>query len=599
MFFLTGVARYLFVPLAEAVSFAMLASYLLSRTIVPTLAKYLLRGHSHHEAVAHADTKNPFVRLQQLFENGFEKVRGRYRRLLESCIRHRVVFAICFFAACLASFALAPWLGQDFFPASDSGQFRLHVRAFTGTRIEETAKLCDLVESRIRQVVPAGELVNILDNIGLPYSGLNTSYSNNGTIGPADADILVSLSEKHRPSAEYVAELRRKLPEEFPGVTFYFLPADLVSQILNFGVPAPIDIQIVGRDLQANRQFADHLLQRIKTIPGATDLRIQQPFNQPMLYINLDRTKAQQAGYSARDIAGNILVSLSGSFQTSPTFWLNPRNGVSYNIAAQSPQYEMDSFQDLRNIPIATASSAPQILASLATLQRGAGLATVSHYNIAPVIDIFGAVQGTDLGSVSQQINRVVAGSRKDLARGSTIVIRGQTETMRSSFTGLIGGLAFSIVLVYMLIVINFQSWLDPFIIISALPAALAGIVWFLFLTHTTLSVPALTGSIMCMGVATANSILVVSFAKEQLPDTDSAADAAVLAGFTRFRPVLMTALAMIIGMLPMAFGLGEGSEQNAPLGRAVIGGLLFATVATLFFVPVFFSLLHGRRKSS
>ncbi|MDQ2844046.1 MAG: efflux RND transporter permease subunit, partial [Acidobacteriota bacterium] len=600
MFFLTGVARYLFVPLAEAVSFAMLASYLLSRTIVPTLAKYLLRGHSHHEAVAHANTRNPFVRLQLLFENGFEKVRGGYRALLETCIQHRVLFTICFFAACAASVAgLFPWLGQDFFPASDSGQFRLHVRAFTGTRIEETAKLCDLVESRIREVVPSHELVNILDNIGIPYSGTNTSYSNNGTIGPADGDILVSLSEKHRPSGEYIAELRRRLPEEFPGVTFYFLPADLVSQILNFGLPAPIDVQVVGRNLQANRLFADRLLEQIKTIPGTTDLRIQQPFNQPKLFINFDRTKAQQAGYSARDIAGNILVSLSGSFQTSPSFWLNPRNGVSYNIAAESPQYEMDSFQDLRNIPIATSGSAPQILASLATLQRGTGLATVSHYNIAPVIDIFGAVQGTDLGSISRQIDRVVARNRKDLARGSTIVVRGQTETMRSSFTGLLAGLAFSIVLVYMLIVINFQSWLDPFVIISALPAALAGIVWFLFLTHTTLSVPALTGSIMCMGVATANSILVVSFAKEQLPDMDSAGDAAVLAGFTRFRPVLMTALAMIIGMLPMALGLGEGSEQNAPLGRAVIGGLLFATVATLFFVPVFFSLLHDRRKTS
>ncbi len=599
MFFLTGVARYLFVPLAEAVSFAMLASYLLSRTIVPTLAKYLLKGHSHHEAVAHANTRNPFVRLQQLFENGFEKVRGRYRRVLETCIHHRVVFTLCFFAACLASFALVPWLGQDFFPASDSGQFRLHVRAFTGTRIEETAKLCDLVESRIREVVPPHELVNILDNIGVPYSGTNTSYSNNGTIGPADADILVSLSEKHRPSGEYITELRRRLPEEFPGVTFYFLPADLVSQILNFGLPAPIDVQVVGRNVQANRQFADRLLQQIKMIPGTTDLRIQQPFNQPKLFINLDRTKAQQAGYSARDIAGNILVSLSGSFQTSPTFWLNPRNGVSYNIVAESPQYEMDSFQDLRNIPITSSGVAPQILASLASLQRGTGLATVSHYNIAPVIDIYGAVQGTDLGGVSRQIDRVVARNRKDLARGSTIVVRGQTETMRSSFTGLLAGLAFSIVLVYMLIVINFQSWLDPFVIISALPAALAGIVWFLFVTHTTVSVPALTGSIMCMGVATANSILVVSFAKEQLPDSDSAGQAAVLAGFTRFRPVLMTALAMIIGMLPMALGLGEGSEQNAPLGRAVIGGLLFATMATLFFVPVFFSLLHDRRKTS
>ncbi len=597
MFFLTGVAHYLFVPLAEAVSFAMLASYLLSRTIVPTLAKYLLKGHSHHDAVAHANRRNPFIRLQLMFENGFESVRGHYRNVLERCIRRRGVFAIIFFLCCVASFALAPWLGQDFFPSSDSGQFRLHVRARTGTRIEESARIFDLVEATIRQVIPRDQLVNILDNIGLPYSGTNTSYSNNGTIGPADGDILVSLAQKHRPTDEYITELRRRLPQEFPGVLFYFLPADLVSQILNFGLPAPIDIQIVGRNLQANRVFADRLLQQVKLIPGTTDLRIQQPFNQPKLFVDMDRTKAQQVGYSARDIAGNILVALSGSFQTSPTFWLNPRTGVSYDVVTESPQYDMDSLQDLRNIPIATDSNTPpQILASLATLQRGAGLATVSHYNIAPVIDIYGSVQGTDLGSVSSQIDTIVAKNTKYLVRGSSIKVRGQIETMRSSFEGLLAGLGFSIVLVYMLIVINFQSWLDPFIIISALPAALAGIVWFLFLTHTTISVPALTGSIMCMGVATANSILVVSFAKEQLPDVDSAADAALLAGYTRFRPVLMTALAMIIGMLPMALGIGEGSEQNAPLGRAVIGGLLFATVATLFFVPVFFSLLHRRK---
>ncbi|MBV9763626.1 MAG: efflux RND transporter permease subunit [Acidobacteriaceae bacterium] len=595
MFFLTGVARYLFVPLAEAVSFAMLASYVLSRTIVPTLAKYLLKGHSHHEAVAHADRRNPFVRLQAAFENGFERIRAKYRSGLEACIRHRAVFVTLFFIICLASFALVPWLGQDFFPSVDSGQIRLHIRARTGTRIEETAKLCDEIETSIRDVVPANELVNILDNIGLPYSGLNTSYNNNGTIGPADADILLSLSEDHRPSGEYTSKLRARLPREFPGVLFYFLPADLVSQILNFGLPAPIDIQIMGADLEGNRAFADKLLEQIKDIPGATDLRIQQPFNQPKLFINIDRTKAQQVGYSARDVANNVLVALSGSFQTSPTFWLNPRNGVSYNVAAQSPQYEMDTLQDLRNIPV-TGSGSPQILASLASIQRGTGLATVSHYNIAPVIDIYGSVQGTDLGGVSRGIDRVVAGQGRSLPRASRVVVRGQIETMRSSFEGLIGGLAFSIVLVYMLIVINFQSWLDPFIIISALPAALAGIVWFLFVTHTTVSVPALTGSIMCMGVATANSILVVSFAKEQLPDVDTAADAALLAGFTRFRPVLMTALAMMIGMLPMALGIGEGSEQNAPLGRAVIGGLFFATIATLFFVPVFFSLLHGRR---
>ncbi len=598
MFFLTGVARYLFVPLAEAVSFAMLASYVLSRTIVPTLAKYLLRGHSHHEAVAHANPRNPLVRIQLLFESGFERLRSGYRALLDICIRRRALFAILFFAGCVASFALVPWLGQDFFPASDSGQFRLHIRARTGTRIEETAKLCDVIENSIRAVIPGRELVNILDNIGLPYSGINTSYNNNGTIGPADADILVSLSEKHQPTANYVSELRTRLPQQFPGVLFYFLPADLVSQILNFGLPAPIDIQVVGRDMEANREFAARLLQQVKYIPGTTDLRIQQPFDQPKLFLNLDRTKAQEVGYTARDVAGNVLVSLSGSFQTSPTFWLNPRTGVSYSIVAESPQYDMNSLQDLRNIPIAGSGSSPQILASLASIQRGTGPGSVSHYDIAPVIDIFGSVQGTDLGEVSRAVDRVVAENARRLPRGSRVDIRGQIETMRSSFQGLIAGLAFSIVLVYMLIVINFQSWVDPLIIISALPAALAGIVWFLFVTHTTVSVPALTGSIMCMGVATANSILVVSFAKEQLPDCDSAADAAILAGHTRFRPVLMTALAMIIGMLPMALGLGEGSEQNAPLGRAVIGGLLFATVATLFFVPVFFSLLHRRRKA-
>jgi multidrug efflux pump subunit AcrB len=599
MFFLTGVARYLFVPLAEAISFAMLASYLLSRTIVPTMAKYLLKGHSHHDAMGGAGTRNPFVRLQTAFETGFEKVRAKYRSLLEVCIRRSRVFAICFFGACIASFGLFPWLGQDFFPAVDSGQFRLHVRARTGTRIEETAKLCDFIENSIREVIPQNELTNILDNIGLPYSGINTSYSNSGVIGPADADIQVSLAERHRPTAEYLARLRSTLQEKFPAVTFYFLPSDMVSQILNFGLPAPIDVQIVGANLDSDREFADRLLQQMKYIPGATDLRIQQPFNQPKLFVDIDRTKSQQVGYSARDIAGNLLVSLSGSFQTSPTFWLNPRNGVSYNVVAQSPQYEMDSLQDLRNVPMSGNGTAPQILASLASIKRGTGLAAVSHYNIAPVVDIYGAVQGTDLGGVSRELDELIKRETRTLPRGSKVVVRGQIETMRSSFRGLLAGLLFSIILVYMLIVINFQSWLDPFIIISALPAALAGIVWFLFMTHTTVSVPALTGSIMCMGVATANSILVVSFAKEQLPDVETSAEAAILAGFTRFRPVLMTALAMIIGMLPMALGLGEGAEQNAPLGRAVIGGLLFATVATLFFVPVFFSILHGKRKGA
>ena len=597
MFFLAGVARYLFVPLAEAVSFAMIASYILSRTIVPTMAKYLLAGHAHHDAVA-AKKPRPgsFQHLQLVFEHNFEKLRARYRSLLAGCLRHQWFFVTGFLLACLVSLGLIPWLGQDFFPASDSGQIRLHIRARTGTRIEETARLCDLIETRIRDIMPAHEVTNILDNIGLPYSGTNTSYSNNGTIGPGDADILISMPEEHRPAAEYVSAMRSKLPPQFPGVLFYFLPADLVSQILNFGLPAPIDIQVLGPNLEANRDFADRLLAQVKYIPGATDLRIQQPFNQPKLFIDIDRTKAQEVGYSARDIASNILVSLSGSFQTAPTFWLNPKTGVSYNIAAESPQYEMDSLNDLRNIPVSAGGASPQLLASVATVKRGNGLASVSHYAIAPVIDIYGNVEGADLGSVSNEIDRIIAKNESKLVRGSRVVVRGQIETMRSSFVGLLGGLVFSIVLVYMLIVINFQSWVDPLIIISALPAALAGIVWFLFLTHTTVSVPALTGSIMCVGVATANSILVVTFAKEQLPDAESASEAALLAGFTRFRPVLMTALAMMIGMLPMALGLGEGSEQNAPLGRAVIGGLFFATVATLFFVPVFFSMVHGRR---
>jgi len=599
MFFLTGVARYLFVPLAEAVSFAMLASYVLSRTIVPTMAKYLLKGHQHHEAVAQKSRRNPFVWFQQTFESIFERARLAYRSVLERCIRHRVAFTVCFFLACIASLGLFPWLGQDFFPDVDSGHMRLHIRARTGTRIEETARLCDLIENRIRDIVPPAEIENVLDNLGLPYSALNTSYSNNGTIGPGDADILISLNEKHGPTAHYMAEIRRRLPEEFPGVLFYFLPADLVSQILNLGLPAPIDIQVIGRNEEANRALTSRLLQEIGYIPGITDLRVQQPFNQPKLFINLDRTKAQTVGYSALNVAGNVLVSLSGSFQTTPTFWLNPRNGVSYNVSTQTPQPDVASLQDLKNIPLTVGGGSQQVLASLASFQRDTGPASVSHWNISPVIDIFAGVQGTDLADVSRHIDRVIENERKQkhVARGTQVVVRGQIETMRTSFIGLSVGLVFSIVLVYMLIVINFQSWLDPFIIISALPAALAGIVWILFLLHTTVSVPALTGSIMCMGVATANSILVVSFAKEQLPDCNSSAEAATLAGFTRFRPVIMTAGAMIIGMLPMALGFGEGGEQNAPLGRAVIGGLSFATVATLFFVPVFFSLLHSKRK--
>jgi len=598
MFLLTGVARYLFVPLAEAVVFAMLASYLLSRTLVPTMAKYFLKAHAEGNSNETSVSRNPLVRFQAWFERGFESVRSAYRRLLETFIDHRRIFVAGFLLACFLSFALLPWLGQDFFPSVDSGEFTLHLRAPTGTRIEETAALCDRVENEIRKQIPPHEFTGVIDNIGLPYSGINLSYSNSAPVGTQDADIMVSLSPKHHPTAGYVHDLRLKLARAFPGVTFYFLPSDMVTQILNFGLPAPIDIQVVGNNLEANRQFADKLLARVKNVSGTTDLRIQQTFDQPKLHIDVDRTKAGAIGFTQREVATNLLVTLSGSSQTSPAFWLNPQNGVSYQIATQTPQYRVQSFQDLANIPVTgTGNAPPSILASLASLSRGSDLSVVSHYNVAPVIDIFGSVQGRDLGGVSKDIFSIINTSQKELPRGSQIIVRGQIQTMGSSFSGLLTGLLFAIVLVYLLIVMNFQSWLDPFIILMALPAALAGIVWFLFMTSTTISVPALTGSIMCVGVATANSILVVSFAKEQLSEGLSAAEAALQAGYMRFRPVLMTALAMIIGMSPMALGLGEGGEQNAPLGRAVIGGLLFATVSTLFFVPVVFSIVHGLRR--
>jgi multidrug efflux pump subunit AcrB len=598
MFFLAGVARYLFVPLAEAVVFAMLASYLLSRTLVPTMARYLLRGHEQETGHFDQHSRNPLVRMQARFEEGFERFRHRYVEVLDSCLHHRRAFLLGFLAACGLSLVLiGPWLGEDFFPAVDSGQFRLHLRGRTGTRIEETAMLCDLVDQSIRETVPPDQISSIIDNIGLPYSGINLSYSTSAPIGSSDADILVSLKPGHAPTQDYVHDLRLKLAGEFPGVSFAFLPADIVSQILNFGLPAPVDIQVVGRDLEGNREVADQLLRKVRTVPGITDLRIQQPFDQPKLHIYVDRTKAAQVGYTQREVASNLLISLSGSFQTSPSFWLNPKNGVTYQIATQTPQYEQDSLQDLENIPLTGASGGRSgILADVASINRGVGLGLVSHYDIEPVIDIFGSVQGRDLGGVAREIDGYVQEAQKSLPRGSRLVVRGQIQTMISSYKGLLFGLAFSILLVYLLIVVNFQSWLDPLIIISALPAALAGIAWFLFVTRTTLSVPALTGSIMCMGVATANSILVVSFAKEQMAEGSDSIAAALEAGLTRFRPVLMTALAMIIGMVPMALGLGEGGEQNAPLGRAVIGGLLLATVATLFFVPVLFSVLHGRR---
>jgi multidrug efflux pump subunit AcrB len=598
MFLLTGVARYLFVPLGEAVVFAMLASYLLSRTVVPTMAKYLLRGHEH-DARHTAASRNPFVRLQLRFEEAFERFREHYHGLLERCLHHRRAFLIAFFAACLGSLALiVPWLGQDFFPTIDSGSFNLHLRAPTGTRIEETARLCDLVERSIKQQLPPGEISNVIDNIGLPYSGINTSYNNTGTVGTSDADILVTFAVNHHKTAQYVHDLRISLAKQFPGVTFSFLPSDMVSQILNFGLPAPIDIQILGNDLAGNQVYANSLLNQVRYVSGMADARIQQPFDQPYMHLSVDRTKAQEVGFNTQAIAQNVLISLGGSFQTSPTYWLDPKNRVSYQVSTQTPQYRVASLQDLANMPITgpTPTAPPSLLASFASVQRGSGTAVVSHYNIQPAIDIYGAVQGRDLGGVSGDITRILNQTRNQLPRGSQVILRGQAETMRSSYIGLLAGLFFAILLVYLLIVVNFQSWLDPFIIICALPAALAGIAWFLFVTHTTLSVPALTGTIMCMGVATANSILVVSFAAEQMAEGKDPITAALESGFTRFRPVLMTALAMIIGMLPMALGLGDGGEQNAPLGRAVIGGLLFATVSTLLFVPTLFSVLHGLR---
>jgi len=598
MFLLSGVARYLFVPLAEAVVFAMLASYVLSRTIVPTMAKYLLRGETGEDQGSHVS--NPLLRLQKRFEEAFEKFRGSYRLTLEFCLHHRRIFLIAFFASCLGSLAiLLPWLGRDFFPSVDSGTFKLHLRAPTGMRIEETANLCDQVEQSIRQQIPAGEIHNVIDNIGLPYSGINLSYSNSAPVGSSDADILVTLSANHHPTDKYIQQLRLALPKQFPGATFAFLPADMVSQILNFGLPAPIDVQVVGNDLEGNRLYASRLLERMKNVSGTADMRIQQPFDEPYLRLRVERTKAEELGFTAHDIAQNLLVSLSGSFQTSPTFWVDPKNRVSYQIATQSPQYRTDSLQQLVNIPVTgtNPSAAPSLMASLVSVERGTGMAVVSHYNVAPVIDIFGAAAGRDLGGVASDLNKIIDDTRHEIPRGSRVVVRGQVDTMRASYIGLLGGLAFSIVLVYLLIVVNFQSWLDPFIMISALPAALAGIAWFLFITHTTLSVPALMGAIMCMGVATSNSILVVSFATEKMMEGSDSVSAALEAGFTRFRPVLMTALAMIIGMVPMALGLGDGGEQNAPLGRAVIGGLLFATVSTLFFVPAFFSVLQGSRR--
>ncbi len=634
MFFLSGVAKYLFVPLAEAVVFAMLASYLLSRTVVPTMAKYLLHEHDDAAMEKRRISRNPFVRFQMGFESGFEKFRRFYLSVLTLCVDHAGIFLILFLIFALGSLGLlAPWLGQDFFPSVDAGQFKMHVRAHTGTRIEDMAALCDHIDSTIREHIPAKELVTIVDNIGLPYSGLNLSYSTSAPVGTADADIQVQLTQDHHPTERYVEKLRKVLATEYPGVTFYELPVDIVTQILNFGLAAPIDIQIVGPNLYGDRALAERMLNEVRYVPGAADARIQQPFNLPNMTVNVDRTRAEAIGLTQQNVAQSLLVALSGSFQTTPSFYLDPRNGVSYNVAVQSPQYDIQSLAALKSLPVtanantssastAASTGAPgstggvqtagysgapgalrpvQILGNLAEIVPGAELGTVSHYDVQPVIDIYANVNGTDLGTVTRAVEKIIKSHEKELPRGSHFILRGQSETMDKSYVGLIGGLAFSILLVYLLIVVNFQSWLDPFLIVSALPAALAGIVWFLFITGTRLSVPALTGAIMCMGVATSNSILVVSFAREQLDVlVGDARRSALNAGFVRLRPVLMTALAMIIGMVPMALGLGDGGEQNAPLGRAVIGGLLLATVATLFFVPVFFSVVHGwleRRK--
>ena len=594
MFFLFGVSRYLFVPLAEAVVFAMLASYILSLTLVPTMAMYLLRKHDQHAV----GSTNPLARFQRSFERGFEAVRSSYQNLLMRLVELRKLFVPIFLLFCACAFLLVPFLGQNFFPASDNGSFLLHVRAPSGTRIEETAKLCDQVEEQIHKIVPDSEMDNILDNIGLPYSTMNLQHATSGLFGSGDADILVSLKTNHRPSEEYVAQLRRTLPNAFPGTTFYFLPSDIVTQILNFGLPSPIDVQFDGTDKIGNRKVANEILEDLRKVPGLVDLRIQQPDDYPTLNVEVDRTKAEQGGYAFKDVGGSMLNILSGSTQLNPQFFLNPKNGVNYSLVAQAPQYTIGSISDLVNIPLTSPNATkPEILADVATISRGTEMPVITEYNLRRTLDVYGSVQGRDLGSVSRVIDKVIAKHRGELTKGNFVELHGQVETMKESYIGLIGGLGFSIVLVYLLIVVNFQSWLDPFIIITALPAALAGIVLFLFATGTTLSVPALMGAIMCMGVATANSILVISFAKVRYEEHHDALLAAIEAGGTRFRPVMMTALAMIIGMIPMALGFGEGGEQNAPLGRAVIGGLSAATLATLIFVPAVFALLHGTKK--
>ena len=605
MFFLPGVSGFLFAPMAMAVVFAMIGSFTLSRTLVPTMASYLLVAHGDakdvsvakaHDASKGHHPRNPLARFQHRFEVRFEKVRAGYHRYLTFAMDRRLIFAGGFLVFVLLSLCLVPFLGQNFFPSVDAGEISLHVRAPMGMRIEETAALFDHVESQIRQVIPPDELGSIVDNIGLPVSGTNRAYLNTGGVGPEDGDILISLNENHAPTGDYVKKLRDALPRSFPGSVFSFLPADIVSQILNFGSPAPIDVQVSGPDKDKAEAYATELTKRISRIAGAADVRLQQSSHYPEFAVDVDRTRAGETGITERDVTNSLVVNLAGSFQVAPAFWLNPKNGVSYPIVVQTPQYRLDSLDQLKNLPITGAKPAnPELLGGLSDIHRENSDAVVSHYAIEPAFDVYATTQDADLGSVANAIQKVLDDTQRDLPPGATVTIRGQVETMHAAFSGLFFGLAEAIMLIYLLIVVNFHSWTDPFVIVMALPGALAGIAWTLFATHTTLSVPALTGAIMCMGVATANSILVVSFARERLEATGDAVKAAIEAGVTRFRPVLMTALAMIIGMAPMALGLGEGGEQNAPLGRAVIGGLAFATFATLFFVPALFALMRGR----
>jgi multidrug efflux pump subunit AcrB len=597
IFFLAGTAKYLFVPLAEAVVFAMLASYLLSRTVVPTFAKYLLPPeldrHRSHEPVT---PKTIFGRISQGFENNFSKLREGYRDLLSICLRRPKVTIISVLAFAVASLVLFPFLGEDFFPIVDAGRFDMHIRMKAGTRIEETARTADEIEHMLRSLIPADQLEGIIDNLGIPYSGINLSYNTSGTTSGADGDILVSLKENHGPTNQIIRNIRRQMPQEFPDVEFWFPPADIVAQILNFGLPAPINVQIQGLDKNANFQFASQLMAQMRKVPGLVDLRIQEPNDVPRLNVVVDRTKASMLGIQEQNVANSVLGALAGSQSTTQNFWVDPKNGVNYQVSTQEPQYQMDSLDALLNLPILGGTgTVPQILANVATISRSTTSPVVDHYDIRPVINIYGNVDGKDLGYVSNQVQKLVDAAMKDLPKGSLINVRGQTKTMESSFSGLYVGLIFSIVLVYLLMVVNFQSWTEPFIIISALPCALAGIVWILFITGTTLSVPALMGTIMCMGVATSNSVLVITFANEKLLETRDSYQAALQAGYIRLRPVIMTALAMIIGMVPMALSLGEGGEQNAPLGRAVIGGLILATVGTLFFVPTVFMMVRRR----